>query len=365
LIWVRGVGSMTSNFIDLNSAMKFDSLWTDRLVLRPFRLDDAEGLAKRRSELAVARFQYWTMPFPMERAEEMAQNLAAMDGPANDDWWMAIIADPETDEVFGDLAIHMTQEMRSVEVGYTLASKHWGNGYATEALEAMLGWLWTDPRLTRASAMLHPDNIASAMVLERTGFVFEGHTRLSYWVENENSDDWIYGQTRQERLALDARSTRAPSMVELFEIDHSNMRDVLALRTHKTQERFVAPMPISFSNALFPDIDNGAPLVPWLRSVRADGELVGFVMMSELTEVHSEPFLWRLLIDRLHQRRGIGRLVLDALVAEWRDRGAVSMLVSWGQGRGSPGPFYLSYGFVPTGEVEHDEIVARLDLDRF
>ena len=41
--------------------------------------------------------------------------------------------------------------------------------------------------------MLHPDNPASAMVMERNGFLFEGHTRSSFWLGGEVSDDWIYG----------------------------------------------------------------------------------------------------------------------------------------------------------------------------
>ena len=72
------------------------------------------------------------------------------------------------------------------------------------------------------------------------------------------------------------------------------------------------------------------------------------------------PYLWRLLIDRRHQRRGIGDRVLSLLVARLRAEGHESLLVSWHPGPGGPEPFYLARGFVPTGEVDEDEIVARL-----
>ena len=52
--------------------------------------------------------------------------------------------------------------------------------------------------VTRAFGMLHPDNPASAVLLERTGFLFEGHTKLSYWLGEENSDDLIYGLIRPD-----------------------------------------------------------------------------------------------------------------------------------------------------------------------
>ncbi|MBA2317379.1 MAG: GNAT family N-acetyltransferase [Euzebyales bacterium] len=41
----------------------------------------------------------------------------------------------------------------------------------------------------------------------------------------------------------------------------------------------------------------------------ADQEIVGFVRLALRTPHHPEPYLWRLLIDRLHQRRGLGHRV--------------------------------------------------------
>ena len=72
--------------------------------------------------------------------------------------------------------------------------------------------------------------------------------------------------------------------------------------------------------------------------------------------------LWRLVIDRMHQRRGIGSMVLDELSAMLRARGDTAWQVSWVPGRGSPAPLYLRYGFVPTGDIDDGEIVARLEL---
>ncbi len=94
---------------------------------------------------------------------------------------MATVVEAATDEVVGDLVLHPTNELRTAEVGYSLSTRHWGKGYAAEALEAFVAWIIEALPVTRLAGMLHPDNRASAMVLERTGFVFEGHTRLSFW----------------------------------------------------------------------------------------------------------------------------------------------------------------------------------------
>jgi GNAT superfamily N-acetyltransferase len=85
-------------------------------------------------------------------------------------------------------------------------------------------------------------------------------------------------------------------------------------------------------------------------------------MVAEANDVMPEPYLWRLLIDRRHQRRGIATQVIAQLCARCRDMGHGTLMTSWSLGPGTPQPFYLRLGFVPTGELLDDEIEARLVL---
>ena len=338
----------------------FSPIRTERLLVRPFRAGDAVGLVRPRNDPKVARYQDWVVPYSTAQGEEMVAHLAAMEGPESDEWWMAIVCDPETDEVFGDLALHLTSGSRTAEVGYTFASEHWGKGYATESLAALIEYLFKTFDVTRVFGMLHPDNPASAMVLERCGFLFEGHTRSSFWLGDECSDDWIYGITRPDWETWRDRPRHAPVAVSLIEVTVDNQRAVSNLRTDRTQQAFVAPTMASFADALFPEVHAGAPVVPWMRGVEADGALVGFVMLALATISHPEPYLWRLLIDRLHQRRGIGGRVLDLIRDECRAIGNTTLLTSWVEGKGSPALFYRRYGFDPTGRVIDGETEARL-----
>ncbi len=343
--------------------MTFAPITTERLLLRPPRLSDAAALAERRSEPEVAEYQNWVPPFPLERAEAVLAQLSAMDGPASDSWWMLTIADHDDTTIFGDLAIHPTFDGQSIEIGYTLRSSAWGQGYAYEAVDALIDRLWSDDRVTRISAMLHPDNLASERVLERTGFEFEGHTRLSYWVDDENSDDLIYGMTREDRTEWLERPSHPPDTVRLVEVDASNVHTVRKLVTHRSQQRFVSSMATSLADALRPEVYKGGLTVAMPFGVEADGEIVGFAMMTAITEHHPDPELWRFMIDRRHQRRGIGRLVLDAVAEECRRMSATQLITHWCEGPGSPRPFYEQYGFVPNGEFVDGETEAVLSFD--
>lgn len=341
----------------------FTPITTDRLLLRPMRSSDAEPLFARRNDPEVARYQNWTLPFERARATELVDSVVAMDGPENDEWWMLTVADRDDSNILGDMALHFSSEGRCAEIGYTLGSAHWGQGYAAEAATALVDWLFEAHPMTRVFGMLHPDNPASARVLERVGMTFEGHTRLSFWVGNDNSDDHIYGMTRDDWEAWRNRPKTPPSTIQLEELDYDTSFEAWRLKTHKTQEQFVCPMPESFADALFPETYEGHPLTPWLRGVRADGEMVAFVMLAEPNEHHPDPYLWRLLVDRIHQRRGIGKMTLDLVAHQCRNEWhADRLLTSWTEGRGSPEPFYLAYGFEKTGRIVDDETEGVLAL---
>ncbi len=340
----------------------FHALSTSRLLVRAVRTEDADALYERRNDTQVAALQAWETPYPRERAAALVTEIAAMPGPVDGQWWMATLELAATGEIIGDLVMHLTNESRTGEVGYSLASRHWGQGYATEALAALVEWAFDALPVTRLAGMLHPDNRASAMVLERTGFLFEGHTRLSFWLGEDNSDDWIYGMTRPEWTAWRDRPSSPPVEVRLVPVTTENSSAVRALRTHHSQQAFVAPVLDSFADALVPEVIDGAPVVPWLRAIEADGQLVGFTMLALASAHHPEPYLWRLLVDRSHQRRGIGGRALGLITAERRAHGDGALLVTWAQGRGSPEAFYLAHGFVPTGRIVDGETEARLDL---
>ena len=334
-------------------------LRTRRAVLRAFTDADAPALAAYRDDPAVARFQDWHLPYTLEDARELIAGQAGQSGPAPSSWYQ--IAIDHHGELAGDLAVGLDDTGKLAMLGYSLRADRQGIGLATEAVAAFVDRLF-ETGVHRVAATLDPANVASARLLERLGFRYEGRGVKMALVRGEWADDDRYALLRADREAWLARPTDPPAEVTFVEVTPHNVEDVWRLATHRSQERFVATMPESFADALVPEIVDGAPVVPWYRAVAADGEIVGFVMLAEVTEAHPHPYLWRLLIDRRHQRRGIGEQVMRQVVARARNQGATTLTTSWVEGPGSPEPFYRRFGFEPTGDVDDGEIVGALDL---
>lgn len=344
--------------------MPFEPIRTERLILRRPVLADAEAAYQRRNLPEVARYQDWPLPYTREQAVASTAAGAAMDGPAVGEGWTITVVDAEAPKVIlGDLYVELRWGGRTGYVGFTFHPDHWGKGYATEAARALVRHLFLDLGVHRVEATLHPDNVASARVLEACGLVFEGQTRESFWVGEECSDDRLYGVARPGWEAWRDRPRHRPEHVELAPVTADNCRAVAALVTHKSQERFVSPMLGSFRDALAPETLDGARLVPWPRAIVADGEVAGFLMAAEMTEAHPNPYLWRFLVDRIHQGRGVGSAALDLFEQRCRDQGATAIEVSWVEGPGSPSRMYRARGYEPSGKIEDGETHAVKRLD--
>ena len=141
-------------------------------------------------------------------------------------------------------------------------------------------------------------------------------------------------------------------MVSLREVTKDNVRAVCGLAVAPGQERFVAPAAVTLAEAQFEES-------AVVRAIYAGDELVGMVALA--TD-EGDWWLWRLLIDARHQRRGYGSEVLRLLVELVEERGATELLVCYVPGDGDPSAFYLRFGFEDTGRVEEGERVLRLGL---
>lgn len=328
---------------------------TDRLVLRFVREEDVETLTAYRNDPDVNALQDWDLPYPESRARALvAAHEGLTDVAAGGHHQVAIELDGE---LVGDVYVGIHEQGGIAEIGFTLIPAAQGRGIAHEAVDALLAHLVGHHGIHRIQAELSKDNLASQRLIERLGMTFESLTRDSFWWRGAWDDNLNYSMTAQEWCDWRSRPRTPPTQIRLVEITDDNHLTYARVAVHTSQNRFVASVHNSYVDALFHGDRHGKPLIPILRGIEADGEPVGFLMYSE-----NGPYLWRFLVDRRHQQRGIGRRVLTEWIEQMRADGHEWVETSWVPGKGSPEPLYRSVGFVPTGEIEEGEIVARLPL---
>jgi [ribosomal protein S5]-alanine N-acetyltransferase len=104
--------------------------------------------------------------------------------------------------VIGNVGLRRaTADAPSGDVGYELDPDHWGRGYATEALAAVLRHGFETLALHRIHAHCVADNTASARVLEKVGMRLEGRLREAERVRGRWHDVLLYGVLRREWAA--------------------------------------------------------------------------------------------------------------------------------------------------------------------
>lgn len=173
---------------------------TRRLTLRRFRASDAACLAEYRSDPAVARYQSWDAPFPLERAELAVRNFAASSPDAAGHFQYAVeLTEPGT--LIGDVYVRLHDNLKQAEIGFTLATPYQRKGLAREAVSGVLDRLFRRQGLHKVTGECDARNVPSARLLERLGFRREGLLRQQTLIKGEWTDDLIYGLLAEEWLA--------------------------------------------------------------------------------------------------------------------------------------------------------------------
>ena len=183
------------------------TLDTPRLLVRPFRATDADDLYALHTDRTVLR--YWDSPPWTDRARANAFLATCRDIAAEDDGARVAVVRRADGAFIGWCSVtKWNPTHRTASLGYCFAQESWGQGYATEAANALLDWAFETLDLHRVQAETDTRNLASARVLEKLGFVREGTLREDCIVDGEVSDSW--GSTAcSGATATDCRVTAA------------------------------------------------------------------------------------------------------------------------------------------------------------
>jgi RimJ/RimL family protein N-acetyltransferase len=157
-------------------------LTTDRLRIAPLDVSDAGAFAAYRQRPELARYQSWEPSYALEDAHQLVAAQAGWVLPPAGEWLQLGVR--TGDALVGDVAIHLLDDQPDTwEVGVTFAVQ--GEGYATEALAAIVSHLFERHDAHRVVAFCDARNASVHSLLERVGLRQESRQVQADWFKGE------------------------------------------------------------------------------------------------------------------------------------------------------------------------------------
>lgn len=176
------------------------TLETDRLLLRRFTHEDAPAMYKNwASDSEVTKFLTW----PTHSSEKVSQAVL-------DDWisqypdkrfyqW-AIVPKNDGAEPIGSISVvEMKENVSAVQIGYCIGKKWWHKGITSEALKAVMDFLFDTVDANRIEAKHDPRNPNSGKVMKKCGMKYEGTLRGADRNNQGICDVCYYGLLKSDR----------------------------------------------------------------------------------------------------------------------------------------------------------------------
>lgn len=170
----------------------------EHVRLREFTADDRDAVHAFAGDPDVVRFMDWG-PNTLAETESFLTSVAVHQTLDPRRAYELAVTDRVSGALVGSCALHEYDATHSSgHVGYVLHPDWRGRGFATEAASLLLDFGFNTLGLHRIFATCHPDNLASARVLERVGMLAEGRMRQDRRVRDGWRDSLLFA-----RLATD------------------------------------------------------------------------------------------------------------------------------------------------------------------
>ena len=168
-------------------------LKTERLLLRPFELDDVDDVLEYASDPEFGRYLGLPRPYTRDHAVEFVARQVLADWATR-----PVFAIVFEEVVIGGIGLRVDGRNDRAELGYALARPQWGRGLTPEAVRAVFGWAFERYGLHKIGAYAALGNRRSWRVMEKLDMTREAVLRGHDKIWGEYVDDVYYGILREE-----------------------------------------------------------------------------------------------------------------------------------------------------------------------
>lgn len=172
---------------------------TTRLLGRVFTNADAEAFSAYRSDPDIAIYQGWDTPVSLAKAQEFIAEMRMLEMGMPGLWYQIALERNHSPGLIGDVAFHiLRRDDRQAEIGYTISGSHQQQGYGSEGVSGLLGFLFQEFGLHRVTATCDTENTASICLLQKLGFRQEGHFIENYSIKGQWRSDYLFALLARE-----------------------------------------------------------------------------------------------------------------------------------------------------------------------
>ena len=175
---------------------------TPRLILRKALREDAQPMFRNwASDPEVTKYLTW----PTYESPDAAHGILQLwtEAYGKPDFYQWMIVPKELGEPIGSISVvHQREDIGSAEIGYCIGRRWWHQGIMSEALQAVMDYLFAQVGMNRIEARHDPNNPHSGGVMKKCGMRYEGTTRQSDRNNQGICDTAHYGILRSEWEAM-------------------------------------------------------------------------------------------------------------------------------------------------------------------
>ncbi len=186
------------------------------MLLRRYVAADAGAMYKNwASDKEVTKYLTW----PAHSSQEVSRSVIEdwINRYSNIEYYhWAIVWKENGDEPIGDIAVnYMNEHSSTAQIGYCIGRLWWHKGIMSEALQAVMNFLFDVVDVKRIEARHDPRNPNSGKVMKKCGMKYEGTLRSSDWNNQGICDACYYALLQSERR-------QEPSALKLTEVNESH-----------------------------------------------------------------------------------------------------------------------------------------------
>lgn len=182
------------------SVSEFPVLETKRLRLRKIEGSDANSIFNYLSDPEVMKY-YGLEPFKSldDAHAEISWYQDILKEQTGIRWGITLKND---EKVIGSCGfLNTVSNHFRTDIGFELSKQYWGQGIASEAMNAIIEYAFQQTDIQRIQALIEPLNKASQKMVERAGFLQEGLLRKYEYTCGKFDDLYMYGLLKEEYVA--------------------------------------------------------------------------------------------------------------------------------------------------------------------